>query len=86
MHRSKIPVFPITYRRPVSRTCTPNPITSSSMKIGDLRPSVVADFTKRSVYPHGPCYPFELPSNQGGSRADSKMLQLAFRRGGLIPA
>ena len=27
----------------------PNPFTSSSMKIGDLRPPVVANFTKRSV-------------------------------------
>ena len=35
--------------RPVSRTWTPKPITSSSMKIGDFRPPDVADFTKRSV-------------------------------------
>ncbi len=35
--------------RPVWRTWMPNPITSSSLKIWDLRPPVVADLTKRSV-------------------------------------
>jgi hypothetical protein len=59
------------------------------MKMGDFRPFAAADFTKRSVnlvrmillsLLKKPC-----PS-QGRSRADSKMLSTAFRRGGKTPA
>ena len=55
-------------------------MTSSSMKIGDLRPRGAACFAKRSVsftsmvLPSLPNRPF----SQGGSRADSKMLSAIF--------
>jgi hypothetical protein len=70
--------------RPVSRTWTPNPITSSSMRIGDVRPPVVADFTNRSVnlarfwFACMALHPNGTTSSQGGSRADSKMLRIEF--------
>src|SRR5450759_1903060 len=66
--------------RPVPRTWRPKPITSSSMKIGDFRPPVVADFTKRSVS-FTRIILLSLPNHrasQGGSRAGSKMLSTEF--------
>jgi hypothetical protein len=45
------------------------------MKMGALRPFVVADFTKRSVNrTRMVCYPYRMMPSQAGSGPDSKML------------
>src|SRR6266436_3710235 len=60
--------------------------TSPSMKIGDFRPPVVADFTKRSVnFARTVLLSLPDPFSQGGSSAGSKMLRVTFCRGGAMP-
>ena len=85
MHRSKILVFAITYRRAVSRILDAE--TDHLVVHEDRRFSapVVTDFTERSVnfirinFTCMDLLPLpNHPSSHGGSRADTKMLSTEF--------